>query len=80
MSYTRTVQNAILDALATGAKTHREMHVAVSSVMAWRHGVRVTPQNVRSRCAELVAIGMVQSGGTTRSHKYDRQVTLWKRV
>jgi hypothetical protein len=80
MSYTRTVQNSILDTLATGAKTHREIHVAVSSFMAWQHGIRVTPQNVRSRCAELVSIGMVKQAGTTKSHRFDRTVNLWTRA
>lgn len=79
-SYTPTVQNSILAALATGPKTHRELHVAVSADMAFNHRIHVTPQNVRSRCAELVRSGLVESRGCTKSRRSDRSVTLWARA
>lgn len=80
-SFAPTVQNIILDALATGPKTHRELHVAVSAVMAFNHDRDVTPQNVRSRCSELVRQGLVKPAGSTCSRKDTRRsVTLWGRV
>lgn len=79
-SFTPTVQNSILAALATGPKTHRELHVAVSADMAFNHRRYVTPQNVRSRCAELVRSGLVVQRGCTDSRRSNRKVSLWARV
>lgn len=80
-TYTPTIQNIILDTLATGPKTHRELHVAVSAVMAFNHERDVTPQNVRSRCSELVRAGFVKPAGRCASRKDNsRSVTLWSRV
>ncbi len=58
--------NYIVQALSTGPKTHRELHVHVSAAMAWNHAIKVTPQDVRSRTAELVQRGQVRYNGTTR--------------
>lgn len=78
---TKTIQNSILTALESGPKTHRELHVAVSADMAFNHKVDVTPQNVRSRCAELVQSGYVKPCGRTKSRRdRTRSVTLWARV
>lgn len=79
-SHAPEVQNAVLDALSSGPKTHRELHVAVSAVMAHR-GVEVTPQNVRSRTSELFRTGLVRPAGRTKSRKDTRRsVTLWARA
>ncbi len=67
--------NYIIQALSTGHKTHRELHVHVSAAMAWNHGIKVSPQDVRSRTAELVQRGQVREGGTTRRN--GRDVYLW---
>ena len=61
-----TKYNYIIQALSTGHKTHRELHVHVSAAMAWNHGVKVSPQDVRSRTAELVQRGQVRNSGITR--------------
>ncbi len=80
-SYAPAIQTAVLSALSTGPKTHRELHVIVSSEMAFNHGVVVTPQNVRSRTSELARTGLVRQAGRVQSRKNERHtVTLWARA
>lgn len=80
-NHSPAVQNAVLSALATGPKTHRELHVFVSAEMAFNHDIEVTAQNVRSRTSELVRQGLVRPAGQTKSRKDDRRsVTLWARA